>query len=110
VITFIPFSRNSSLVNRDDAFKTLDRLLSPLSPNRSAAIWGLGGCGYVDINIYRFTLLTRFFLGRRRSLLNMHIAVKTRLRVLSSGFMQILRLDSLRTIVILARSRVSHWT
>ncbi|KAF8856400.1 FabD/lysophospholipase-like protein [Acephala macrosclerotiorum] len=48
-ITLIPFSRNNGLVNRDDAFKALDRLLSLSSPNRSAAIWGLGGCGKTQI-------------------------------------------------------------
>jgi hypothetical protein len=47
-ITFIPFNRNDGLVNRASVFEALDRLFTPLSHNRSAAIWGLGGCGYVE--------------------------------------------------------------
>jgi hypothetical protein len=41
----MPFDRNDGLVGRDDIFSNLDRLLSSSSGNRSAAIWGLGGCG-----------------------------------------------------------------
>ncbi|CZR68366.1 uncharacterized protein PAC_18265 [Phialocephala subalpina] len=47
--TFMPFLRNEGLINRDDIFKTLDRLITPQSRNRSAAIWGLGGCGKTQI-------------------------------------------------------------
>ncbi|KAH6665735.1 hypothetical protein B0J14DRAFT_428026, partial [Halenospora varia] len=47
-ITFVPFDRNSGLVDRNDIFKNLDRVLAP-PRNRSAAVWGLGGCGKTQI-------------------------------------------------------------
>lgn len=48
-ITFAPFNRNDSLVNRVDIFKALDQLITPSSRNRSVAIWGLGGCGKTQV-------------------------------------------------------------
>ncbi|TGO31373.1 hypothetical protein BPAE_0001g00010 [Botrytis paeoniae] len=47
-ITFIPFDRNDGLVDRKE-FESLDHLLNSSSHNRSAAIWGLGGCGKTQI-------------------------------------------------------------
>ena len=46
-ITFLPFDRNDSLVNRDHIFEAIDQRLTLQSKNRSIAVWGLGGCGYV---------------------------------------------------------------
>ena len=107
-LTFIPFNRNHGLVNRDEAFKALDRLFTRQSPDRSAAIWGLGGCGYVENNIYHFFSSLNSVLARPRLPSNMPIADKRRPVVLSSGFTQILRPDLHRIIVILARSQVYH--
>jgi hypothetical protein len=42
----IPFPRNEDVVNRD-IFAALDRLLPPSRDSQSAALWGLGGSGYV---------------------------------------------------------------
>ncbi|PQE33407.1 kinesin light chain protein [Rutstroemia sp. NJR-2017a WRK4] len=57
----MPFDRNDGLVDRDDIFSNLDRLLSSSSRNRSAAIWGLGGCGKTQVALeyaYRFQAKT----------------------------------------------------
>ncbi|RFU35064.1 hypothetical protein B7463_g1296, partial [Scytalidium lignicola] len=48
-ITFVPFDRNDSLVNRDDIFKAIDQRLTLQSQSRSVALWGLGGCGKTQI-------------------------------------------------------------
>ena len=66
-ITLIPFNRNDDLVDRNNIFKALDQLLTQSSRDRSIAIWGLGGCGYVEKINCCFPMLT-YILVRRRSL------------------------------------------
>lgn len=97
----MPHDQNYGLVNRDEIFKNLDRLLTP-SLNRSLAIWGLGGCGYVE-SMLSINKLAYNLLVRRRSLSNMPIAVKKKPHVQFSGSTQILRLVSRRTLVLLPR-------
>ncbi|THW94720.1 purine and uridine phosphorylase [Aureobasidium pullulans] len=42
---YVRFDRNTNFVGRDSILLHLAKLMSPLSPNTRAAIWGLGGCG-----------------------------------------------------------------
>jgi hypothetical protein len=65
-ITFLPFERNSSLVDRRSIFKALDQLLAPPSRHRSVAIWGLGGCVCVENIAYYFLMLT-YIPGKHKS-------------------------------------------
>lgn len=103
VVTFMPFERNEGMVNREAIFKDLDLRLTASSRNRSVAIWGLGGCGYV-MNMLVHDSMAYMFLVRHRSPSNMLTAVKKKLHVRFSGSTQILRLDSLKTMVNLPRS------
>lgn len=97
-VTFMPFERNEDIINREAIFQDLDLRLTASSRNRSVAIWGLGGCGYV-MNMLVRTSLANMFLAKHRSPSNMPTAVKKRLHVPFSGSTQILRLDSLKTMV-----------
>ena len=45
MITLVPFSPNSGFIKRDSIFEEIDRILSVDQRNRTAAIYGLGGCG-----------------------------------------------------------------
>lgn len=47
VIRVIPYPRNEDLVHRGDLIIRLDDLLPPTRESHSAALWGLGGSGYV---------------------------------------------------------------
>jgi hypothetical protein len=43
--TVIPFSQNNNFVVREEVLEALDKLLKQSGTYRTAAIWGLGGCG-----------------------------------------------------------------
>ena len=44
----IPYRRNLDVVDRNDLFSRLDALLPSAAESHSAALWGLGGSGYVS--------------------------------------------------------------
>ena len=46
-IVLVPFPRNRDVVVRQDIFIELDQKLPEVTTHQSAAVWGLGGTGYV---------------------------------------------------------------
>ncbi|KFY92169.1 hypothetical protein V500_04277, partial [Pseudogymnoascus sp. VKM F-4518 (FW-2643)] len=47
--TILPFPRNTDFIGRDDILQSLHQLLPLTTTYRTAAIWGLGGCGKTQI-------------------------------------------------------------
>jgi len=74
-ITFLPFDRNNILVNRNHIFEAIDQRLTLQSQSRSIALWGLGGCGYVQNPTYYCPFLIYISLAKHRLLSNMPIGV-----------------------------------
>lgn len=48
VVRVIPYPRNEDLVHRRDLIEKLDKLLPQAPGFFSAALWGMGGSGYVS--------------------------------------------------------------
>jgi len=48
----VPFFQNDDFIGRESMFQQLEELLRPTSDRQlRAALWGLGGIGWVNLNI-----------------------------------------------------------
>ena len=54
VYRLFPFPRNEDVVHRHALFAELDQLLPASGASQSAALWGLGGSGYVNATLLAY--------------------------------------------------------